>query len=331
MADRDLDWDDLRYFLGAARAGTLAAASRAMKVEHTTIGRRLSSLEEALGAPLVLRGPEGLRLTPLGEAALPLVERVEQAVAAVRDEVSTRRARVRLAVPSGFTKLFTLHVAELQKQHPKLALELVSGARPVDLKRGEADLAVRVGTISDKDLIARKLCESGWALYAADAYLARHGTPRDLDNLAGHDVIGFDPSLARVPAAQWLEARIANANIVMRSREVTDMLAAALSGVGLCALPCMVADVEPKLTRLTTDLIARPIISLVYRREAKLSREVRAVIRMVVDVMRENADRIQGSGPRGVVRPGSQVHPAPSKGRSDDPSMPRPRSRRSAR
>jgi len=295
MATEDLDWDDLRYFLAAVRAGTLAAASRALKVQHTTIGRRLSSLEEALGAPLVLRGPEGLKLTPLGEAAAPLVERVEQAVAAVRDQVSARRARVRLAVPSGFTKLFTSRIAELQKEHPNLALELVSGARPVDLKRGEADLAVRVGAIADKELVARKLCESGWALYAADTYLARRGAPRDLGDLAGHDVIGFDPSLARVPAARWLEARCANANVVMRSREVTDMLAAALSGVGLCALPCLVADAEPTLARLTTELIARPTISLVYRREVKLSREVRAVIRMVVDVMRENEGRIRGT------------------------------------
>ena len=311
MAVKELDWDDLRYFLGAVRAGTLAGASRAMKVEHTTIGRRLSTLEETLGAPLVLRGPEGLRLTPLGEAVVPLVEQVEQAVAAIRDRVTARRARVRLAVPSGWTTLFTSRVASLQAEHPKLSLELVSGARPADLKKGEADLAVRMGTIVDKELIARKLCESGWALYAADTYIARCGVPRDLDDLSGHDVIGFDPSLARVPMAQWLDARSAAANIVMRSREVTDMLAAAMSGVGLCALPCMVADVEPKLTRLTTDLIARPGISLVYRREAKLSREVRAVIRMVVDVVRENADRIQGTiTARGAVRAGRQVVPA---------------------
>jgi DNA-binding transcriptional LysR family regulator len=295
MAVKEVNWDDLRYFLGAARAGTLAGASRAMKVEHTTIGRRLSSLEEALGAALVLRGPEGLELTPLGEAAVPLVAQVELAVSRVRDLVAARRNRVRLAVPSGLTTLFTSHVAKLQEEHPKLSLEIVSGARPVDLAKGEADLAVRAGVIADKELIARKLCESGWALYAADAYLARRGRPRDLDDLAGHDVIGFDPSLARVPAAQWLEARCANANIVMRSREVTDLLAAAISGVGLCALPCLSADVEPKLTRLTQDPIARPTLSLVYRREAKLSREVRAVIKMVVDVMRENAARIRGT------------------------------------
>lgn len=126
-----------------------------MKVEHTTIGSRLSTLEETLGAPLVLRGPKGLRLTPLGDAVVPLVEQVEQAVAAVRELASARRARVRLAVPSGWTTLFTSRVASLQAGHPKLSLEFVSGAHPADLKKGEADLAVRVGTIADKELIAR--------------------------------------------------------------------------------------------------------------------------------------------------------------------------------
>ena len=108
MASKDaLDWDDLRYFLEAVRASTLAGAARALGVEHTTIGRRLSALERALGASLVLRSPDGLRLTPLGERILPRVEEVERAVSAVREVLRAEETRVRLAVPSGFTPLFT--------------------------------------------------------------------------------------------------------------------------------------------------------------------------------------------------------------------------------
>ena len=72
----DFNWDDLRYFLRAAQTKTLAGAARSMGVEHTTIGRRLSALERALGAALVLRGPDGLTLTPLGQRIAPLVERL---------------------------------------------------------------------------------------------------------------------------------------------------------------------------------------------------------------------------------------------------------------
>ena len=294
MAEVEVDWDDLRYFLRAARAKTLAGAARAMRVEHTTIGRRLSGLERALGVALVLRGPDGLRLTSVGESVLPLVEEVERAVAAVRELVGLRRGRVRLAVPSGFTKLFTTGLAQLCRDHPGLSLELVSGSRPVDLKRGEADLAIRSGPIEDQDLVARKLCESGWSLYASQGYLDRRPAPQDPDDLSRHDVIGYAAGLAAVPAAKWIEERMAGATIVLRSREMSDMVAAAITGIGLAVLPCLFGDSEPALRRLTAEVVATRKLSLVHRREATRSKEVRAVMRFVVDVIREHADQIRG-------------------------------------
>jgi DNA-binding transcriptional LysR family regulator len=298
-ADDELDWNDLRYFLRAAQAGTLAGAARAMNVDHSTIGRRLSALERALGAPLMIRAPDGLHLTPLGASLVPLVEDVERAVLAVHGRASQRHARVRLAMPTGFTKLFSANLERLRKAHPQLTLELLTGSRPVDLKRGEADLAIRSGPIADQELIARSLGEAGWSLYAAPAYLQRHPAPTDLDDLSGHDVIGFDPSLSAVPAAQWIEQRVKNAprgaRVALRSREMSDMQAAALSGAGLAMLPCLSADDEPGLVRLTPHVLATRQLALVYPREARLSQPVQAVIRFVLDVMRDNAARIAGT------------------------------------
>lgn len=289
-----LDWDDLRYFLHAVHAKTLAGAARNLHVEHSTIGRRVSALEKSLGAALVLRGPEGLQLTLLGEKLVPLVEEVERAVVAVRDLAASEKARVRLAVPSGFTKLFTPGLARLCKEHPGLSLELVSGARPVDLKRGEADLAIRAGPIADEDLVVRKLCVSGWSLYASEEYIARRPGPVDPDDLSGHEVIGFDPALSKMAAAKWIEERASKTTIVLRSREMTDMVAAASSGVGLAVVPCLIGDAEPTLTRLTDEVVATHNLSLVYRRESRLSENVRAVARFVIEVMRRHADRISG-------------------------------------
>jgi DNA-binding transcriptional LysR family regulator len=299
-ATEDLDWDDLRYFLRAVREKTLAGAARAMGVEHTTIGRRLTALERALGAPIVLRGADGVHPTPLGGRLIPLAEQVERAVTAVRDLAQAHRGRVRLAVPSGFTSLFTAGLARLCTEHPGLSLELVSGAHPVDLKKGEADMAIRSGPVVDKELVARKLCEAGFSLYAADAYLARHPAPSDPNDLAGHEVIAYDPSLAAVPAARWIEERAPNATIVLRSREMTDMVAAACGGAGLAVLPCMLGDAEPGLRRLTPSVLAQRPLSLIYRREAKLSGHVRAVIGFVLQVIQAHADQI--SGERGEGR-----------------------------
>lgn len=294
-AERELDWDDLRYFLRAAQAGTLAGAARAMGVEHSTIARRLSALERTLGAPLVVRAPDGLHLTPLGESLLPLAEGVERSVLALHGRASQRAARVRLAMPTGFTALFSGELARLRDAHPQLTLELLTGSRPVDLLRGEADLAIRSGPVGAA-LIARPLGESGFSLYAAPSYLSRHETPADLDDLSGHDVIGFDPALADTPPASWLAARTQQATTVLRGRELADMQAAALAGAGLALLPCLSADAEPGLQRLTPQVLVRRALWLVYPRESRVSQPVQAVIHFVLDVMRAHAARIEGTG-----------------------------------
>jgi len=266
-------------------------------VEHSTIGRRLASLERALGAPLVIRAPDGLHLTPLGASLVPLVEEVDRAVSAVQGQVFRGPARVRLAMPTGFTALFSENLGRLRRTHPRLALELLTGAKPVDLRRGEADLAIRSGPVDDDELIVRPLGDTGWSLYAAPAYLAQHGAPADLDDLSGHALIGFDPALAAVPAAQWIEQRAVGgrATIVLRSREMSDMHAAALGGAGLALLPCVAADSTPGLVRVTTRVLATRGLSLAYPREARLSPAVQAVIRFVIDVTRDHAARIAGT------------------------------------
>jgi DNA-binding transcriptional LysR family regulator len=295
MGDADeLDWNDLRFFLRAAQCGTLAGAARAMGVEHTTVGRRLSALERAFGAPLVIRAADGLHLTPLGERLLPLAEDVERAVLAVHGQATQQPERVRLATPSGFTKLFTARLERLRAEHPRLSLELLAGSRPMDLRRGEADLAIRSGPVADEDLVARKIGDSGWSLYAAPSYLARHPAPADLDDLRGHDLVGYDASLAAVPAAQWIEARAAGARIALRSREMTDMLDAAAGGAGLAVLPCLLGDDEPRLSRLTPEVVATRELWLAYPREARRSPAVQAVARFVAHVMREHARRVSG-------------------------------------
>jgi DNA-binding transcriptional LysR family regulator len=291
----ELDWDDLRYFLSAAQAKTLAGAARAVGVEHSTIGRRLSALERSLGAALVLRGSEGVTLTPLGQQVLPLIEEIQRVVLSVRDLVAQQKARVRLAMPTGLVQLFTARLDRLQREHPGISLELLSGSRPVDLKKGEADLAVRTGVIADPDLVARKLGVSGFSLYASDAYLARCGAPVDPSDLSGHDVIGFDQNVAATPPAKWLAEHGAGANIVLRSREMIDVATAAASGVGLALLPCLLGDAEKTLIRLTPEVLVTHPLRLVYRREARLAAPVRVVMEFVVNVFKEHAHRISGT------------------------------------
>jgi len=290
----ELDWDDLRYFLAAARAESLAGAARTLGVEHSTIGRRLAGLEHALGAAVVLRNPDGLELTALGRRLLPLAEDVERAMRAVSELASAETARVRLAVPSGMSQLLARGLPRLRARHAEVALEIVSGSRLVDLRRGEADLAIRVGPVTDPDLVVKKLGEVAMAPYAARSYAQRRPLPIDAADLAGHDVIAFDPALAALPGAQWLEARARGAAIVLRSREMTDMLTAVVSGLGVGVLPCYLGDAEPELVRLTRQPVAASKLSLAYRREARLARPIRAVAEFVVASFEQHAARLLG-------------------------------------
>ncbi len=295
-----LNWDDLRYFLRAAQAGTLAGAARAMGVEHSTIGRRLSALERSLGTPVMIRSPDGLHLTPLGEALVPLVQEADRAIQAVYNRATQQQSRVRLAIPTGLTKWFTVNLARLRAAHPQLTLELLTGSAVLDLKKGEADIAIRSGSISDEDLIARPLGSAGFSLYAAPSYLAHHPAPTNVDDLSGHQVIGYDLALAEVPASQWIEQRLAGATLALRSRELSEMLAAAISGVGLAVLPCMIADEESGLARITPNVLVSRPLWLVYPREARAIQPVQAVIGFVIDIMAENLSAITGDA-RGEI------------------------------
>jgi DNA-binding transcriptional LysR family regulator len=290
----DLDWDDLRYFLAAARQETLSGAARALGVKHSTIGRRISALERSLGAPLFVRQPDGLVVTPLGASVLSRIEQIEQAVAGVRSLVDASRHHVRLACPSGFASFLADALARFHRDLPEIELELLSGSQPVDLNKGEAELALRVGPIADQDLLVRKVGDAAWSLYASEAYLRRHPAPTDPRHLKGHQLVGFDRKLAGVPGAQWIERHGHGGTVVQRSVELSDMLAAARNGMGLAVLPCMLAETEPSLKRLTSEVLGRHSISLIYRREMLLVEAVREVIDFVVTTMREKANLVRG-------------------------------------
>jgi DNA-binding transcriptional LysR family regulator len=290
----DLNWDDLRLFLLAAQAKTLAGAARAAGVQHTTIGRRLSALERALGAPLFLRGPEGLVLTPLGEQLLPLAAQVGHGVRALQESVASRRNRIRVALPSGFIRLFADDLTRFGQEHPELTIEIVSSGQPADLRRGDADLALRIGPINDPELVARSLGDVGSSLYASPRYLEAHPVSTAHVDLQGHHVIAFGAELAAMPAARWLDAHASQSVIVLRTNEMTTMQEAAASGAGLALLPCLLADDDKRLVRLTPQVLAQRGLSLVYRREQRGNRPLRTVANFLIDAMRTRAPRIRG-------------------------------------
>lgn len=287
------DWNDFRHFLAIARAGTLVGAGKALGVEHTTVGRRLSALETALGTKLFTRGPEGLALTHAGQEILPLAEEMAARAQAIERRVSGEDARVagtvRLTASEALSGYLATRLPVLNEQYPDLMVEILSGNRAFDLLRGEADLAVRVREVIEPDLVTRKIAQAGWSLYASPGYLARKGALENVESLAGHEVVGYDDSLAAVPGALWLVEHAAGAKTVLRGNSIMAAFNAATFGVGIAVLPCFIADQEPRLQRLTPRVLgARDVFLVVHPDLARVAR-VRAVMDFVIDAFAKDA------------------------------------------
>ena len=190
-----MNWDDVRIFLAIARHGQILGAARSLGLNHATVARRLTALEESLGSRLVHRRTVGTELTGDGERFLEAAELMESASLAATEAAggdSVVEGVVRIGAPDGFGVAFLApRIGELVERHPGLRVELVPVPRTFSLSRREADIAVTLERPREGRLIARKLTDYRLGLYASRAYLARHGTPAELPDLAHHRLVGY--------------------------------------------------------------------------------------------------------------------------------------------
>lgn len=250
------DWNDLKYLLAVARHHSTVGASRALGVNQSTVQRRLGELEQRIGQPLVRRHPTGYRLTAFGEQLLPHAQRVEQAVLALVQHVEAFRCDltgvVRVTCPEPLVYRFSNSALldQFHARYPGLKVEFVMSDKYLDLAKGEVDVALRSGDTEDSALVGRKVGDSLWAVYASPKYIARHGQPDGTEDLAKHEWIGFDETMANHRAAQWLKQICPDARVVARNNSVLGLVYAAKSGVGLAPLPTALGDAEPDLVRV---------------------------------------------------------------------------------
>jgi DNA-binding transcriptional LysR family regulator len=277
-------WDDLRYLLAVERTGSLAAAAAALRVDQTTVGRRLDALQRDAGARLVERGAVGSRLTDAGRRACAIARRMEESALSLERDVAGVDARiegvVRINVPDTWVPALTRALADLRAVQHGLVFELLVGA-PVNLVRREADLAIRMMVESRATLLTRKLGTVPWGLFAADAYLARRGAPPvddDGDAWRAHEVIAYLPPIALAPAAQWLAKRAAQAPVVVRVNNAIAAVAAAGEGLGVVAAPVLLASRDGRLRAVSPRAIGAGTFFLVGHKDLAALPRVRATI-----------------------------------------------------
>lgn len=253
------DWDDLRHFLAVARAGSTLAGAREIGVNQTTCARRVAALEAALGTRLFERRQAGYRLTEAGRRLLARAERVEAEIAALEEALQAERrrlgARLRVTAPESLANLvLTPFLARFRESHPAVRVDLIVIDRRLSIGRGEADIALRAGPQPETaGVAARRICHLGWTVYAARGYAARHGLPRSLAALSGHAVIGGEGGIGRASGLTVVEG-VPGVEVVSRSDSLTNIAAAAASGLCLAPLPCMIGDRMPGLVRCFAPL-----------------------------------------------------------------------------
>ncbi len=275
----DPDWSDLKVILAIARARSVAGAARAMGIDQSTVSRRLAALEDTVGAGLVVRGGRELTLTPAGRLLLTAAERVEaivaeasQALRAAKDDVA---GTTRLTCPPGFL-LHVMHAMRAAREkHPALAVEVNGDYRTVDLAKGEADLALRAFRPTEPDLVARKLVELGWGVYASPTYEEARGLPTALDQLSAHALILYPVNMHTVAGLRWMDEHKGTATEVVRVDNIELAAQVISSGGGIGVLPAFVAAAHG-LVRVFAEHVTVSSLYCVYHESARGTARVRA-------------------------------------------------------
>ncbi|MFI0471863.1 LysR family transcriptional regulator [Halomonas sp. HMF6819] len=292
-------WDDTRAFLAVARHGTLSGAAGALGLGIATLSRRIERLESSLEVALFIRLQSGYRLTEAGTALVENAEAMEAAAAAIAFGAGQMRlptGRVRLATAENLaTELVLPALPELYRRYPGLTLELVTDITTVNLHRRDADLALRMVRPTRGNVTLRRLGTLGYGAYASAGYTARREASADFDEDA---IIGWSEEYAHLPAAKWCEAVLKGRAPVLTTTSVATQVAAAQAGIGVAALPHLVAQ-RAGLACLSIDIdVAQPIY-LVSQADIASSMRIRAVVDFLAELVSRHQERLSG---RGVAR-----------------------------
>ncbi|MFE6964276.1 LysR family transcriptional regulator [Agromyces sp. NPDC057679] len=248
--------DDLLVFLAVARSGRYTAAGAALGINHTTVGRRIESLEQALGGRVLVRGSAGWALTALGEQALVAAEGVEQALRGLDPEATALAGVVRLSATDGFSGYIAAPaIVALRREHPEVSLEMVAATRRAAMQRVGVDLEVVVGRPHVHRAEASHLADYTLGLYASRGYLERHGSPADLAGLAGRPLVYFIESMLQVDALDDARRAVPRMLDAVSSTNVYVHIEATRAGAGIGLLPAFLADQHDDLVRLLPEAV----------------------------------------------------------------------------
>ncbi|OCP03048.1 MULTISPECIES: LysR substrate-binding domain-containing protein [unclassified Ensifer] len=251
-----IDWEDLRFVLAVAEASSLAAAARALGVNHTTVLRRVGAFEQKLGVRLFDRLPSGYTLTTGGEELLAVARQMAETVTELERRLTGQDLRLEGSLRITTTDTLMACVlppilTAFQQQHPGVLLEVNTSNALANLSHRDADVAIRPAVDPPETLVGRRIATVAFAVYAAPSYLQERGLdPAEKIAFTGERWIGLGDALSSSSVARWMRARRPGP-AALRCDSLVSAREAAVAGIGLAALPCYLGDKTPGLVRVS--------------------------------------------------------------------------------
>ncbi|MBV1863159.1 MAG: LysR family transcriptional regulator [Rhodobacteraceae bacterium] len=259
--EEHLRWDDLKVFLHVARARSLTAAARVLKMDPATLGRRITRLEEDMNARLFTRSPQGYDLTEAGTRLMIHVDEMDAALRHARGEVQDNADQlsgtVRIGAPDGSANYLLPQVcAQICDENPGLEVQIVALSRVLNLSKREADMAIAVSPPNAGRLTVQKISDYRLHLAATREYLAAHPPITCTNDLKNHRMIGYISDLIFADELDYLHEVGEMVTPTLASNSFSVQLNLARSGAGVCIVHDFAIPTFPELQRILMDSVS---------------------------------------------------------------------------
>lgn len=284
-----MNWDDLRFFLALAREGTVSGAGKVLRVQHTTVARRISALESQLGSRLFDRLPGGYAMTQAAENLYAHAVSMEEIALAANREVfgmdTQLSGTLKLTAASDVFRRLIIHkLPQFTDRFPGINLELMSSSSLADLGSRQADIALRLTPKPPDYLVGREILPLRHGVYASTKYLKKK---RNTDKLVLWE---HDRSMP-----EWVRDHFPGGRVVVRTTEVMSMMDAVKNHMGLARMPCYIADPESSLRRIDVALTpSKWSVWVLSHVDLKSTARVRVCREFLIETILQQRELIEG-------------------------------------
>lgn len=286
-----LNWDDLRVFLHVARQSSLSAASKQLQLDPSTLGRRITRLEEELSARLFAKTPQGYDLTDAGQRLLDYAEKMELAAISAEEQAGgasdTLSGTIRIGAPDGCANYLLPQICQrISRDNPDLDIQIVALPRVLNLSKREADLAITVSPPKAGRMLVQRITNYALHLCASRDYLEQNPKIERLEQITDHPIIGYIPDLIFDKELDYLSEISKKAIPRIASNSVSVQVNLLNQDAGIGIVHDFVLKEFPKLQKILPDEIKLERSFYLVRHEAdiKVGRQKRFAERLTAEL-----------------------------------------------